>query len=141
MTDEFGSVVLDLVRPDRVMVPTSKSLTQTLPVLSDPLDHFKCHRVRGARFRRSEIPVATQFGPITVDIKRPLHRCAPVDKSGEGIRDAVTHLMCYRVHGPVATTRPEVFTRNQLQSDAFLVYGERELCVPASKTLSNATAP
>ena len=139
VTDQFGSLVLDIVKPDRLLVPTSKSLTQTPPALTDPLDHFKCYRVQGTRFRRAEIPVETQFGSVTVDIKRPLHLCAPVDKNGEGVRDPIAHLMCYRVCGPAATVRPEVFTRNQIQSDAFLVYGVRELCVPASKTLANAT--
>jgi hypothetical protein len=130
----FPPLSVDLVRPDRLLVPAAKNVgTQFPPALAAPIDHYKCYRVRGARTRLSGITVQTQFdGPVTVDVKRPLHLCTPVDKNGEGIIDSVHHLMCYQVR-----TRPQakrmVSTTNQFEQDTFDIFGIRELCVPAFK--------
>jgi hypothetical protein len=78
------------------------------------------------------VSVETQFGPVTVDIKKPLHLCAPVDKNGEGIVDDVHHLLCYQVRA-VAQTPQTVSTTNQFEQTTFNIFGIRELCVPAFK--------
>jgi hypothetical protein len=102
----------------------------------NPIDHYKCYRVRGARFRQNGVSVETQFGSLTVDIKRLLHLCAPVDKNDEGIADQDSHLLCYQIRGPRPTVPDSVFTTDQFGSDEMALYGVRELCVPASKTLA-----
>jgi len=101
-----GSGGICIGSEDRLLVPSSEALgTGGAPPLgANSVDHFKCYRVRSAPFRREGVTVETQFGPLTVDIKRPLHLCAPVDKNGEGLLNPITHLMCYQVRGP----RPEV---------------------------------
>ena len=92
----------------------AKSLTGPPPPLQDPLDHFKCYRVSRARFRSPGITVETQFGPLTVDIKKPLHLCAPVNKNGEdpSAPGHPDHLMCYLVRGP-RPLQQTIFTNNQ----------------------------
>ena len=136
VTNQFGDLVVTLEKPDRLLVPTAKSLTGPPLPLQDPLDHFKCYRVSGARFRRAGIAVNTQFGPITVDIKKPLHLCAPVNKNGEdpSAPQHPDHLMCYLVRGP-RPLQKTVFTNNQFGQDSFGFFGPRELCVPSTKTL------
>src|SRR6185295_18368412 len=44
VTDEFGSLVLDVLAPDRLMVPT---VAGAGPV-PDTVDHFQCYRIRRA---------------------------------------------------------------------------------------------
>jgi hypothetical protein len=133
--NQFGSLTVDLTRPDRLFVPSAKSLTATPPLPASFLvDHFKCYRVRGARFRRSGVSVETQFGPMTVDVKRPLRLCAPVDKNGEGVNDPANHLMCYQVRKGTRGPK-QVFVTNQFGADSYPVLGPRELCVPSRKTL------
>lgn len=129
----FPPIKVDLVRPDRLLVPASKSVgTQFPPPLAAPIDHYKCYRVKGARTRLRGVSVQTQFGPITVDVKRPLHLCTPADKNGEGVNDRVHHLMCYLVRArPQAPL--EVSTTNQFEQRTFDIFGIRELCVPAFK--------
>ena len=129
----FSPLTVDLVRPDRLLVPASKLVGSQLPdPLAAPIDHYKCYRVKGARERLRGVNLTTQFGPITVDVKRPLHLCTPVDKNGEGVVDSVRHLMCYQVRAvPQAPTT--VSTTNQFESDTFKIFGIRELCVPAFK--------
>ena len=130
----FDPLTIDLIRPERLLVPTAKNVgTQIPPPLAAPIDHYKCYRVRGTRTRVRGVSVETQFGPVTVDIKRPLHLCTPVDKNGEGIVDSVRHLMCYKVRA--VPQRPlTVSTNNQFEKETFQIFGLRELCVPAFKS-------
>ncbi len=130
----FKPLTVDLVRPDRLLVPASKIAMPQDGAIPDPLaapiDHYKCYRVKGARERLSGVNLVTQFGPISVSVKRPLHLCAPVEKNGEGIVDPVRHLMCYQVRA-VPQAPLEVSTNNQFEQDTFPIFGIRELCVPA----------
>jgi hypothetical protein len=135
VTNQFGSLVMDVVKPDRLLVPTAKDFVSEPLPLTNPTDHFKCYRVSRAKFRKEGISVETQFGPITVDIKKPLHLCTPVDKNGEGVIDPVTHLMCYQIRAPRPEVPDQVYTSNQIGPDDYGVFGARELCVPSTKTL------
>jgi hypothetical protein len=137
VTNQFGSLVVNVGKADRLLVPTAKSLTGTPDPLDDPLDHFKCYRVSGARFRQAGIGVETQFGSLTVDIKRPLHLCAPADKNGEdpSAPTHADHLLCYQVRGPRPQSQPTINTVEQLESGSYTFFGPREFCVPSSKTL------
>jgi hypothetical protein len=85
-------------------VPSSKGLNGTPPPLAEPIDRFKCYRVRRAAFRMRNIAVATQFGTSLVDIIRPLHLCVPANKNGEGLADPTDHLMCYSVRAARPTS-------------------------------------
>lgn len=77
-----------------------------------------------------------QFGTLSQVAIKPMRLCAPTDKNGEGVRDAASHLMCYRLRrAPGAAPFPgvaQVFTSNQFGVDQFAVFGPRELCVPSS---------
>jgi hypothetical protein len=128
----FPRFTVDLVRAERMLVPTSKSLVgpNFPPPLAVPLDHFKCYRVRGARFRKPNVAVETQFGALSVSIKRPRSLCVPVDKNGEGIFNDALSLMCFQVRTTPQTPRT-VFTTNQFEQGAYDIFGVRDLCVPA----------
>ena len=131
VTNQFGAMTLEVVKPDRLLVPTAKSLTGFPPPLANAIDHFKCYRVKGACLRAANLSVDTQFGSSTVDIKRPSHVCLPVDKNGEGIVDPAAQLTCYQVRGRQAVP-DSVFTTDQFGGDQLGVYGPRELCVPST---------
>jgi hypothetical protein len=77
------------------------------------------------------VSVSTTFGTGMVDIRKPRYLCAPADKNGEGISDPSAYLMCYQVHTSFAHVPETVLTANQFGSDAFGVFGIRELCVPS----------
>jgi hypothetical protein len=138
VTNQFGSLTLDVVKPDSLLVPTAKSLTSPPSRLEHPTDHFKCYTVKGASFRRDAVTVDTQFGPLTVDIKHPLHLCLPADKNGEGIINPDMSLLCYQARGSTPVGRPEVFTDNQFGQDKFALSGARELCVPSSVSVNRS---
>ena len=137
VTNQFGTLTVDVVKPDRLLVPTAKSLDAKPPLLTTPLDHYKCYRVAGARsIQKKKFELNDQFGTVIVDVKNPLHLCAPVDKNEEGIVDPSTYLMCYqtRLAGPLPKPT-KVFTNNQFGDDEFGIFGPRDLCVPSSVTL------
>ena len=132
----LGRLFVDLVRPDRLLVPTAKNVGSQVPSpLVAPIDHYKCYRVKGGRQRLRGVGVRTQFGSLTVDIKRPLRFCTPVDTNGQGITDPVRALMCYQVHA-VSQAPMQVSTHNPFEQATFDVSRVRELCVPAYKETS-----
>ncbi len=139
VTNQFGQVTMDVFKPDRLFVPTSKSLAGTpAPPMFPGLDHFKCYKVALVKTRVPGVKVDDQFGTITVDVKKPLHLCVPVDKNGEGIPTPGQAAMCYLVRTTNGTPPPQkhlpntLYTTNQFGSEALEVFGPRELCVPST---------
>lgn len=132
VTNQFGTMSLDLVRPDALLVPSAKSHTGPIASYTPLIDHFKCYKARG-RFRSGDLNIDDQFGSIIAAIKRPVRYCAPVDKNGEGILSGVAHLVCYQVRSAAgAPTHDTLYSRNQFGPDTFNVFGPRELCVPST---------
>ena len=145
-----GELLIDTVRPDRLLVPTAKSLTQ--PVTApDPgghdVDHFKCYKVRlskgAATFHRiPDVTIVDQFQqPGLVDVTHPTRLCTPADKNDEGIKNESNHLMCYQVI-PVKQPRrskhvsvPGIFLNNQIAPEIVDTVKEGEFCVPSLKVL------
>ena len=124
--NQFGTIFVDTKKPDRLLLPTAKSLVGPVPQL-DPvlIDHFKCYKVKTRKRICEDDPSvkcktnadcdtgACNLGfpkgiTVTVDdqfpdtpkvfkVKKPTRLCTPVDKNGGGILDPLDHLMCYKV--------------------------------------------
>ncbi len=136
VTNPFGTVTVDLTRPDRLLVPTSKSIAGPPEPLATPLDHFKCYRVSGARSRIDDLTITDQFGTIAVDVKRPLHLCLAADKNDEGVPNPGAAMLCYQVRGVPPSAAPAlVYTTNQFGADRYPFFGPRDLCVPSTVVL------
>lgn len=145
--NQFGELLVDTQRPDRLLVPSAKSLSGPVdpPVPgSHRLDHYQCYPVHvsagGPAFPKGlQAEVVDQFvQPKRVDVKKPTRLCVPSDKSGEGIKSAENHLMCYRIapakrepkHDPTLGVHVATqFGREQLDTIA-----EDELCLPSTRT-------
>jgi hypothetical protein len=137
-------LVVNVIRPDFMMVPSLKSQSQPPTPTPFLLDHFKCYRVKGARFRRAGVTIKDQFGTIVVDIKRPRRLCVPAEKNNEGGPiNPVDHLMCYEVRlaasSPPFMSAGQIFINNQFGPDMFDAFRPTELCVPSSKSLGNGS--
>ncbi len=131
VTNQFGTIGLDLVRPDALLVPSAKSHTGPIGSYVPAIDHFKCYKAR-ARFRTGDLQITDQFGSIVGSIKRPVRYCTPVDKNGEGVVDGSTDLVCYQLRSAAgAPTHDTLYSLNQFGADSFTVFGPRELCVPS----------
>lgn len=141
--DQFGTLTLDTIKSDRLLVPTGKSLGSPATDPTSNLDHFKCYKVRissgAARFPKGvQATVADQFEDVLYDVKRPTRLCNPVDKDGGGINRPDGHLVCYQAKP--ATGQPkhtkvagQIHTENQFGAGRLDTIKQAELCVPAAK--------
>ncbi|MEO6027537.1 MAG: hypothetical protein ABIR79_11780 [Candidatus Binatia bacterium] len=134
VTNEFGTIVLDVLRPDRLLVPSAKSLSGAPQPLDPSIDHFQCYVTQGGVARFDDLLVDDQFGTYIADIKRPMRLCMAVDKNGEGVFNSTEHLMCYQIETDPQRSlyRDPFFIDNQLGPDTIAVTGPREICVPSA---------
>ena len=135
--NQFGVQTMNVVKPDRLLVPTAKSLTGPVPLPgSFGVDHFKCYKVAYVKLRAVGIHTEDQFGAQSIDIKKPTHLCVPADKSGEGIPDLTQNLLCYKPvvsPGTLPAPRPPIiYTHDQFGPDSYPFYGLRDFCVPST---------
>jgi len=144
VSDRFGSLSLDTVKPDRLLVPAAMELGEAAREPGDSLDHFKCYKVKVTKGtprspKQTRADVVDDFESRTYELKRPTRLCVPVDRDGEGIVDDVDHLVCYRAkrakgepkHSKV---RGMIYTRDGFGAERLDSRVEEELCVPATVT-------
>lgn len=144
VTSAFGTIRLDLKKPDGALVPSAMSTTTTPPgppVPPDP-DRFACYKAvvkpGTPKFLPVfDVPIADQLGTLTVDVVRPSRLCTPVDFGTAG--DAAGHplqLLCYQVRGSSGTPRfvkrPGVLLGNELGAEQVDVVKVAEICVPST---------
>jgi cysteine-rich repeat protein len=142
--NQFGTIFVDTIKAERLLVPTAKShISQPPPPVDPPVDHFKCYKVKVTpgtpKFQARQASVVDQFNqPKTFDVKKPTRLCNPVDKNDEHIQQPDAHLMCYQVtpaagqskHNPVLG----LFVNNQFGPERLDTIKEEELCLPSLKT-------
>lgn len=145
--NQFGSLRVDTLKPDRLLVPTAKSLSGPVPAPTPGIDHFKCYSVRvtpgAAKFPRDmQVFVVDQFQqPTLYDMVKPTRLCAPVNKENEspGAETHTAHLMCYQVKAargqPKHLRVPNIYTNNQFGPELLDTTKEEELCAPSQKIL------
>jgi hypothetical protein len=107
VANQLGTIFLDTVKPDSLMVPTAIDPAVSPPP-PDPqqhqVDRYKCYAVKTTKGTPSfpkEVQVSTAGDPFTTLAKRylvrkPTRLCTPVDTNGEGRRNP-DHLLCYQV--------------------------------------------
>jgi hypothetical protein len=136
VVNQFGTFIVDVVKPVYLLVPSAKGVGAPPPPLVNPqIDHFKCYKIKKAKAKIPLVPVQDQFGSFTEDVKKPSQLCVPADKNGSGIQNPNENLMCFKIVpkprfvGPTDTIFIEdQFTTNQ----GFVVNHARELCVPTT---------
>jgi hypothetical protein len=155
VTNQLEEIRVDTVKPEFLLVPTAKTLTQPGPPPPNSgahdVDHFKCYRVRvtpgtpvSAQDRK--VSVSDQFTDPAkiVTLRKPRHLCLPVDKNGEGIKNPQAHLLCYAARPargePKHIRREGVFVNNQFGPLRIDTIREQELCIPSVKSLSPSGA-
>jgi hypothetical protein len=147
VNNQFGSLQVDTLKPDRLLVPTAKSLSGPVPAPTSGIDHFKCYSVRvtpgTSKFPKGvQVSVVDQFQqPTLYEVVKPTRLCAPVNKENES-PEAETHsahLMCYQVkpaRGQLKHARVlNIYTNNQFGPELLDTTKEEELCAPSQKTL------
>ena len=148
VVNQFGSIVVDTLKLERLLEPTAKSLTAPVEPLewdSHLVDHFTCYTVRmnreAGKFPRGlQASVVDQFAQRKLyDMKKPTRLCTPAAEDGQALKDAGRHLMCYQVrparkeprHNPVLG----IFLNNHIGPEQVDTVKDEELCVPSLKIL------
>jgi hypothetical protein len=145
VTNQFGTIKLDIVKPDLLLVPTLKTLALPGPgPLANPdNDHYQCYKAKRSKGspRFQKIPgvsVQDQFGTATVDVIKPARLCAPANKQNEDptAPNHIFHLLCYKTKNlPFGTV--QTYTNDQFGPAQPLLIHRRELCVPSTKQLAS----
>ena len=145
VVNRLGALLLDVSKPDVLLLPTSQG-TDVPPPPPDPrlhaVDHYQCYRVRpsaGApRFPAGmRVAIEDQFtSPSRVlEVRKPRRLCLPVDKNGEGIKNPGGHLLCYQVRAASGQPRParqaSLALAHQFGSLRLATTRETDLCVPS----------
>jgi hypothetical protein len=144
--DASPALTLDAIKPERVLVPTSKGLAAFLPAPSAPVDHYTCYKVattKGApKFHTiAQIAVDDAFTPAAklFDLKKPAHLCMAANQNGAGVPNPNGNLMCYQAVGSKGQPRhvavSGLFLANELLQEQADTQKEEELCVPADVLL------
>jgi hypothetical protein len=144
VADQFGTLIVDTVKPQRLMVPTLKGLgSAPVGTPSALADHYECYKIKlnsaSLDFTKPQVTVVDQFENRLYDLKKPLRLCIAVDKNGEGIPAPASNLMCYKAKaadGQPDHTRVEgqLHLKNQFVNDLRVdTIKEFELCVPATR--------
>jgi len=139
VTNQFGTLTLDIKRRVFLMVPTAKDLESQPPALLNPTSHFQCYLVKrssgSARFERiTDVPTVDQFGPHVVDLIRPKYLCVPADKNGEDptAPSGPDNLLCYKAKQHVRLGTRQPFMTNQFLSRREQMIRNLEFCVPTT---------
>ncbi len=142
VTTLLGTVSVDTLKADRLLVPTLKDLAQPLPEPIDSsthqVDHYLCYKLKrvGGFDRVEDVPILDQFEDRLYDIIRPTHLCNATDKNGEGVKDAARHLLCYRAkRAPkqaAHTKRSNIHVHPQFGPEELASKGESEVCLSAA---------
>jgi hypothetical protein len=153
--NQFGTMIVETFKPDRLMVPSGKSLDlavpPAIPAPGPKSNHYKCYTVKATGFESpGEVAVLDQFTDEDgkkLGIVRPTRLCNPVQKTrSDGAITPITedpdneldHLMCYSVRagaGERLHKKTNVLSNNQFREEELVLKRELEFCVPTKKTL------
>jgi hypothetical protein len=149
VSDEFGMLIVDLLKPATLQVPTAKSHTAPpIEPIAPAVDHFECYQARVTRgttpFARRTVTVADQFGSRTLELKKVKRVCLPVDKNDEapGAESHPDHLVCYQARDRSAqrfTAVSPIYTANQFGNETLQAKKPAELCVAALRQPTGPT--
>src|SRR5262249_35200510 len=125
VVSQFGSLTLDVKRPDLLLVPTAVSLTATPRPLTPPLlENFQCYSLRPSRGRRKFAPllglqVPAGLEPVSPAPLKPARLCVPATLDGEApaASEAPTHLLCYRTRSSASFGDVDFFTNDRFGTD------------------------
>ena len=159
VVDQFSTnpaLRVDTVKPDLLLVPSSKTLMPPPDPSPDPnsisVDHYVCYKVKVTKNTPKFFPHKIKNGnPVSIadqfttaknyDVTKPKHLCVPTNVNGGGIKRASGYLMCYaaKVSKTSTPSSPHsgVNVNNEVQQagpNTPLVLNtvkETELCAPA----------
>lgn len=148
VVDRYGQLTIDLLKPERLMVPSAKSLIAPPGAPTAPVtDHFTCYKIRTSPGTPKFVPrlaavAVDQFGPLSIDIIKPRKLCVATNKSNEepGAETHSEHLTCYQAKLQSVFTPIRVYAANQFGNETLDVKKPFEVCIATQLNPSAPTA-
>ena len=141
LVDQFGTLKLDIVRPDILLVPSGKDGVAQVP----PLDHFQCYKIKRSKgapkFVKKTVGIANQFETVSVTVTKPYRLCTPANKNNEDptAPSHPTQLICYKTSDGKFAQTTHVVDNQFDPMDSMTLIHRRELCVPSPPTTTTTT--
>ncbi len=147
VVDGFGTLTIDLLKPERLLVPSNKSLTSPPTAPTAPVtDHFTCYKARTSPHTPKFAPrlasvVVDQFGALSVNVKKLRKLCVPTNEQNAepGAELHGGYLLCYQVKLQSSFTPVRAYTANHFGNETLDVKKPFELCVAAQLNPSGPT--
>lgn len=151
--NQFGDLFVDVGKPDRLLVPTAKNLTEPADLPGpNTVDHYRCDAVKtikGMKFTPIlGVSIDDQFiaNPgKKFDLKKLLRLCTPVKKNDEApINNPDTLLLCYQAKitkgEPKHEPQKGVHLHNQFGQEQVDTVSEVEFCIPTTEVEAGTLA-
>jgi hypothetical protein len=148
--DALGvSVALDLVKPERLLVPGGMAPAGTPPVIPPDavsgspgaVHHLACYHAKLPRGAAKPTPpaglaVTDRFGPVMLDLSKPTAVCVPADAGGDpAAADASDAVVCWQAkpakHTPKPARRLDERASTEFGAHQLDVKAVAELCIAA----------
>ena len=81
-------------------------------------------------FNQQAVATVDQLTGETVELQKLKFVCVPVDKNGEGINDAATHLACYQIKGEQFSPRPQGASEHAVSGQPLRAQEAEAACRP-----------
>lgn len=142
LSNELGSVRMDLKKRSSLLVPTSTSLSGPPPIATAPTTlPFVCLQLKptkkAPRFRPVlGVEITDRFETRILDVRKPTRLCAPADLNSEfpDAENQEAHLLCYAVRRHKGTARfhkvSPIFVNNRVAALSLDAVRPQELCLP-----------
>lgn len=159
LQDQFRQSNFVVRRPVGLLNPVEKTHEGTVAGIGNPDLHYLSYHVNGAPFRLDNVRIRSQFGELTLDLKRadrllvPAFKALPGGTLPAGTPQGADHYLCYRVNvsgdrddegedddddescDPRFPSRPRVRLLDEFNLPRdFDVVRPTRLCAPAVKT-------
>ena len=141
----FGSITVDLIRPDLLLVPTAID-HEGLPDASPSGTAMQCYHVEPSagspKFETiGGVEVTDGLETVRVELVAPDRLCVPASVNGEdpSAPDNTADLFCYTTRSESSFGDVRLFTRNRFGTDEARLIHRRDLCVPAPPVTSTTT--
>jgi hypothetical protein len=147
LVDRWGNLTIDLLKPERLMAPSAKSLVSAPPAPIDPVtDYFTCYKIRTSPHTPKFAPrpatvVGDQFGSLSVNVLKPRKLCVATNTNNEkpGAELHGEHLVCYQVKPVSSFTPVRAYTANEFGSETLDAKKPFDLCIAAQLNPSQPT--
>jgi YVTN family beta-propeller protein/cysteine-rich repeat protein len=146
LVTRFGSITVDLIRPDLLLVPTAID-HDGLPAASPRGTSMQCYHVEPSAGSPKFVTIAgvevtDGLETVLVDLLEPDRLCVPATVDGEHPSDeeVTGDLVCYATRSESSFGDVRVLTRNLFGTDEARLIHRRDLCVPAPPVTNPTTS-